>query len=154
MYQPCCLVPCCQGKLGELTKNSLQTLLYSSFCLLVHGVFSFPRRRKTEEERVGCRFMGAEPHKYTCHILPSNIQPRFWHVTHSAPLRLLREHPLHRRNPSTTTQGTRVALFGPRSSVLRKLSENSPCLASQSGRVPPAVWIGFPRGHSRNLCSA
>ena len=130
MYQPCCLVPCCQGKLGELTKNSLQTLLYSSFCLLVHGVFSFPRRRKTVEERVGCRFMGAEPHKYTCHILPTQILAR-----DSAPLRLFREHPLPRRNPSTTTgERTRVALFGPpRSSVLRKLSENSPCLASQTG---------------------
>merc|ERR1712088_108259 len=35
MYQPCCLVPCCQGKLGELANNSLQNLLYTSFCLLV-----------------------------------------------------------------------------------------------------------------------
>ena len=35
MYQPCCLVPCCQGKLGELTKNSLQNLLNGSFCILV-----------------------------------------------------------------------------------------------------------------------
>ena len=32
MYQPCCLLPCCQGKLGELTKkNSLPNLLHSSF---------------------------------------------------------------------------------------------------------------------------
>ena len=31
-----CLVPCCQGKLGELIKNSLQNLLYRWFCLLVH----------------------------------------------------------------------------------------------------------------------
>ena len=29
------LVPCCQGKLGELTKNSLQNLMYNSFCRLV-----------------------------------------------------------------------------------------------------------------------
>ena len=28
-------MPCCQGRLGELTKNSSQNLLYSSFCLLV-----------------------------------------------------------------------------------------------------------------------
>ena len=35
MYQPCCLVPCCQDKLGELTKNSLQNILCSSFGLLV-----------------------------------------------------------------------------------------------------------------------
>ena len=33
-YNPCCLVPCCQGMKGEL-KNSLQNLLHSSFCLLV-----------------------------------------------------------------------------------------------------------------------
>ena len=25
MYQPCCLVPCCQGKLGELTKTVYKT---------------------------------------------------------------------------------------------------------------------------------
>ena len=31
MYQPCCLLPCCQGKLGEHTKNSLPNLLHSSF---------------------------------------------------------------------------------------------------------------------------
>ena len=35
MYQPCCLVPCCLGKIGDLTKSSLQNLLYTSFCLLV-----------------------------------------------------------------------------------------------------------------------
>ena len=36
MYHPCCLLLCCQGKLGELTKlKSLKILLYSSFCVLV-----------------------------------------------------------------------------------------------------------------------
>ena len=33
--QPCCLASYCQGMLGKLTKNSLPTLLYSSFCLFV-----------------------------------------------------------------------------------------------------------------------
>ena len=56
MYQPPCLVPCCQGKLGKLTKTSSQnllysyysckptpllTLLYSSFCLFVSFSLSF-----------------------------------------------------------------------------------------------------------------
>ena len=35
MYQPSCLVPCHQGKLGKLSKISLQHLQCSSFCLSV-----------------------------------------------------------------------------------------------------------------------
>ena len=35
VYQPCCLVPCCHGKPEEHAKNSLQNLLYSSFCHLL-----------------------------------------------------------------------------------------------------------------------
>ena len=38
MYQPCCLLPCCQGKLGELTKNSLPNLLHSSFWDVVYFI--------------------------------------------------------------------------------------------------------------------
>ena len=36
MYQPCCLLPCCQGKPGELAKNYYPNLRNSSFCPLVH----------------------------------------------------------------------------------------------------------------------
>ena len=35
MYQPSCLLPCCQGKPGELAKNCYLNLRNSSFCLLV-----------------------------------------------------------------------------------------------------------------------
>ena len=35
VYLPWCLPPCCQGKLGELSENSLQNLLYEAFCHLV-----------------------------------------------------------------------------------------------------------------------
>ena len=44
MYQPTCLVPCCQGKPGELETHSLQNLLYSSFCLLVQINTIFKKR--------------------------------------------------------------------------------------------------------------
>ena len=39
MQQPCCLVSCCQGKLGELTKTVYQ-LCSSSFCLLVISIWT------------------------------------------------------------------------------------------------------------------
>ena len=49
IYRPWRLVPCCQSKLVELTKQSLQNLLYTSFCLLICTQFalksSVPRSR-------------------------------------------------------------------------------------------------------------
>ena len=37
VYQPCCSKTCSLGKLGELSENRLQNLLYKVFCHLVHG---------------------------------------------------------------------------------------------------------------------
>ena len=87
----------------------------------------------------GCRFMGTEPHKYTCHIL--HPVPDFLHVTPlcSQPP-FIRTTDIPCRNPSTTRR-TRVPLFGGLAAavecVMRKLSENSPCLASQSVELSP-----------------
>ena len=41
----CCLVPCCQGKAGKLSENSLQNPLYKALCHVVSQVVcqSFPR---------------------------------------------------------------------------------------------------------------
>ena len=58
-YPFCCLVPCYQWKLGKLTKNSLQNLLYSSFCLLVPFSPFLPsaRRSTVAKSQVQGQFM-------------------------------------------------------------------------------------------------
>ena len=45
MYQPCCLLPCCQGKLGELTKKQFtkptpQFILGRSISIRTHTILS------------------------------------------------------------------------------------------------------------------